>query len=106
MAAEVEAQALAVGAPAADLPQDDAMVEEVQSDADAEHEVDDLADAKPKKKRRVVKLSDKKYECPQPDCGKSYSRAEHLYRHQLNRTSHLLCGIGDSVGRSAGLTVR
>lgn len=54
-------------------------------DVDADHEVDDLADSKPKKKRRVVKLSDKKYECPQPECGKAYSRAEHLYRHQLNR---------------------
>ena len=59
-------------------------------EADADHEVDDLADAKPKKKRRVVKLSDKKYECPQPDCGKSYSRAEHLYRHQLNRTYNMI----------------
>lgn len=48
---------------------------------------DDLEDAKPKKKRRVVKTGDKKYECPEPDCGKSYSRAEHLYRHQLNRPS-------------------
>ena len=55
-------------------------------DADAEHEDDDLADAQPKKKRRIVKISDKKYDCPHPECGKSYSRAEHLYRHQLNRT--------------------
>lgn len=55
-------------------------------DADAEHEVDDLVNAQPKKKRRVVQTSDKKYDCPHPECGKSYSRAEHLYRHQLNRT--------------------
>lgn len=54
-------------------------------DVDAEHEVDDFADAKPKKKRRVIKNADKKYECPDPECTKSYSRAEHLYRHQLNR---------------------
>lgn len=52
---------------------------------DADHEVDDVTETKPKKKRRVIKTTDKKYECPQPDCGKSYSRAEHLYRHQLNR---------------------
>lgn len=54
---------------------------------DAEHEVDDLTTTSnpKKKKRRVIKTTDKKYECPQPDCGKSYSRAEHLYRHQLNR---------------------
>ena len=54
-------------------------------DEDAEHEVDDLEDSKPRKKRRVIKTSDKKYECQHPDCGKAYSRAEHLYRHQLNR---------------------
>lgn len=102
MTAEAEAEALAVGAPAAGPHPDDMvrphtddmmMMDETHSDADAdadadaEHEVDDLAEAKPKKKRRVVKLSDKKYECPHPTCGKSYSRAEHLYRHQLNRTS-------------------
>lgn len=52
---------------------------------DADHDVDDTSESKPKKKRRVIKITDKKYECPQPDCGKSYSRAEHLYRHQLNR---------------------
>lgn len=82
---KAEGEALVAGAPAAE-PQDEVM-DEIHSDADAdaEHEEDDLADAKPKKKRRVVKLSDKKYECPQPNCGKSYSRAEHLYRHQLNR---------------------
>lgn len=57
----------------------------LDADADADHEVDELADEKPKKKRRVIKISDKKYECPHPDCGKAYSRAEHLYRHQLNR---------------------
>jgi hypothetical protein len=28
---------------------------------------------------------DKKFECRHEGCGKSYSRAEHLYRHQLNR---------------------
>ncbi|KAJ4515595.1 hypothetical protein HRR83_004711 [Exophiala dermatitidis] len=41
----------------------------------------------PKKKRKVVKPNpDKKFECRHPGCGKSYSRAEHLYRHQLNHT--------------------
>ena len=38
-----------------------------------------------RKRRRSRKGLDKKFECPHPDCGKSYSRAEHLYRHQLNR---------------------
>ncbi|KIW63851.1 hypothetical protein PV04_08823 [Phialophora macrospora] len=41
----------------------------------------------PKKRRRVVKPNpDKKFECKHEGCGKSYSRAEHLYRHQLNHT--------------------
>lgn len=40
----------------------------------------------PKKRRRVVKPNaEKKFECKHEGCGKSYSRAEHLYRHQLNR---------------------
>lgn len=44
------------------------------------------ADEPPKKRRRVVKPNpDKKFECKHEGCGKSYSRAEHLYRHQLNR---------------------
>lgn len=38
-----------------------------------------------KKRRRSRKGLDKKFECPHDGCGKSYSRAEHLYRHQLNR---------------------
>lgn len=38
-----------------------------------------------KKRRRSRKGLDKKFECPHEGCGKSYSRAEHLYRHQLNR---------------------
>ena len=40
-----------------------------------------------RKRRRSRKGLDKKFECPHSGCGKSYSRAEHLYRHQLNRTS-------------------
>lgn len=50
----------------------------------------------PKKRRRVVKPNaEKKFECKHEGCGKSYSRAEHLYRHQLNRkyAFHDLCYI-------------
>ncbi|KAK5079513.1 hypothetical protein LTR70_006505 [Exophiala xenobiotica] len=44
-------------------------------------------DEPPKKRRRTVKPNaDKKFECRHEGCGKSYSRAEHLYRHQLNHT--------------------
>ncbi|EPE09944.1 c2h2 finger domain containing protein [Ophiostoma piceae UAMH 11346] len=39
-----------------------------------------------RKRRRSRKGLDKKFECPQKGCGKSYSRAEHLHRHQLNHT--------------------
>jgi hypothetical protein len=28
---------------------------------------------------------EKRFECTHAGCGKSYSRAEHLHRHQLNR---------------------
>jgi uncharacterized Zn-finger protein len=52
----------------------------------AEEEIENPSTEPPKKKRRVVKPNpDKKFECKHEGCGKSYSRAEHLYRHQLNR---------------------
>lgn len=38
-----------------------------------------------RKRRRSRKGMEKKFDCPHPGCGKFYSRAEHLYRHQLNR---------------------
>ncbi|KAH8804986.1 fungal-specific transcription factor domain-containing protein [Xylogone sp. PMI_703] len=44
------------------------------------------AEGPSRKRRRSRKGLDKKFECPQEGCGKSYSRAEHLYRHQLNHT--------------------
>ena len=42
---------------------------------------------KPRKRKRSRKGLDKNFPCLQHGCGKSYSRAEHLYRHQLNRES-------------------
>lgn len=40
----------------------------------------------PKRRKRGRKTHlDNKFECKHEGCGKSYSRAEHLYRHQLNR---------------------
>ena len=52
------------------------------------------AEEPPKKRRRVVKPNpDKKFECKHEGCGKSYSRAEHLYRHQLNRKSCFLLDV-------------
>ena len=46
---------------------------------------DEDADGPSRKRRRSRKALDKKFPCPWAECGKSYSRAEHLYRHQLNR---------------------
>jgi len=66
-------------------PRAEKLGQRVEDDADAVYEVDEIADNKPKKKRKLVKNGDKKYQCPEGGCGKSYSRAEHLYRHQLNR---------------------
>lgn len=54
---------------------------------DQAENADDLPGEPPKKRRRMTKPNaDKKFECTHPGCGKSYSRAEHLYRHQLNHT--------------------
>ncbi|KAJ5539074.1 hypothetical protein N7513_007406 [Penicillium frequentans] len=45
-----------------------------------------MDDEQPSKRRRRSRRapSDRKFECTHEGCGKSYSRAEHLYRHQLN----------------------
>ena len=43
------------------------------------------ANARPRKRKRSRKGLEKNFACPHEGCGKSYSRAEHLYRHQLNR---------------------
>ncbi|KAL1840143.1 hypothetical protein VTJ49DRAFT_759 [Mycothermus thermophilus] len=55
------------------------------------------SDGPARKRRRSRKGLDKKFECPEKGCGKSYSRAEHLYRHQLNHNPKQVykCGIGD-----------
>ncbi|KIW05877.1 hypothetical protein, variant 1 [Verruconis gallopava] len=57
-----------------------------QNSDDADPNAQDSAEGtgNSKKRRRSRKGLDKKFECPHEGCGKSYSRAEHLYRHQLN----------------------
>lgn len=52
---------------------------------------------RPRKRKRSRKGLEKTFACPHEGCGKSYSRAEHLYRHQLNRKLVLdcLCKLGD-----------
>ncbi|KAL9124194.1 MAG: hypothetical protein Q9217_006454, partial [Psora testacea] len=51
---------------------------------DEKQDGDDGTDGKPRKRKRSRKGLEKSFACPQLGCGKSYSRAEHLYRHQLN----------------------
>ncbi|KAL8659612.1 MAG: hypothetical protein Q9226_000317 [Calogaya cf. arnoldii] len=62
---------------------------ESSSTAKAEDESGDDKDGtsgKPRKRKRSRKGLDKNFPCKHEGCGKKYSRAEHLYRHQLNHT--------------------
>lgn len=61
--------------------------EEADGDHNGEGNDGGEATGSSRKRRRSRKGLDKKFECPHEGCGKSYSRAEHLYRHQLNRKS-------------------
>ena len=55
-----------------------------------------------RRRKRSRKGLDKKYTCPQSGCGKSYSRAEHLYRHQLNREPPFPPGVECPLGVAIG----
>ncbi|ORY65474.1 fungal-specific transcription factor domain-containing protein [Pseudomassariella vexata] len=58
---------------------------DADGDVDVKNDNSSNSDGGPtRKRRRSRKGLDKKFECPNEGCGKSYSRAEHLYRHQLN----------------------
>ncbi|KAH8423686.1 putative C2H2 finger domain protein [Aspergillus melleus] len=51
----------------------------------SDNEAHPAGNGTPRKRKRNRKVhSDRKYDCTFEGCGKSYSRAEHLYRHQLN----------------------
>ncbi|KAG9258858.1 fungal-specific transcription factor domain-containing protein [Emericellopsis atlantica] len=59
-----------------------------QDDKGAQNRGSSNSDGGPaRKRRRSRKGLSKRFECPTEGCGKSYSRAEHLYRHQLNHSS-------------------
>ena len=49
------------------------------ADPDGNHANSSNSDGPARKRRRSRKGLDKKFECPEKGCGKSYSRAEHLY---------------------------
>ena len=78
-----------------------------KADPDGEHEEDGDGDGdtvpngKPRKRKRSRKGLEKNFPCGHPGCGKSYSRAEHLYRHQLNRR----CPTLPAVWRFSSLTM-
>ncbi|KAL7915964.1 fungal-specific transcription factor domain-containing protein [Trichoderma velutinum] len=54
---------------------------------DDQNEVSSNSEEPTRKRRRSRKGLEKRFECSAEGCGKSYSRAEHLYRHQLNHNS-------------------
>ena len=58
---------------------------------------DDAEPPSSRKRRRSRKGVDKKFVCPHEECGKTYSRAEHLYRHQLNRERMLSASQPDQL---------
>jgi len=45
------------------------------------------SDGPARKRKRTRKVLDKKFDCPHEGCGKSYSRAEHLYVPELGPLS-------------------
>ena len=49
-----------------------------EGDGDGNH-ANSSSEGHARKRRRSRKGLDKKFECPEKGCGKSYSRAEHLY---------------------------
>ncbi|QKX60521.1 uncharacterized protein TRUGW13939_07666 [Talaromyces rugulosus] len=51
----------------------------------ADHDGIRASDSKKRKRNRKAP-PDRKFDCQHEGCGKSYSRAEHLHRHQLNHT--------------------
>lgn len=56
------------------------------------------SEEKPKRRRRAAKIiTEKKFDCKHPGCGRQYSRAEHLYRHQLNRKPSSITYPGEHV---------
>lgn len=63
--------------------------DDMDGETNGEGDGDGDATGSSRKRRRSRKGLDKKFNCPHDGCGKSYSRAEHLYRHQLNRKSAL-----------------
>lgn len=68
---------------------DDALRKRSRDDSPVNDAIDPSVNGASRKRKRSRKVQpDRKFDCTFEGCGKSYSRAEHLYRHQLNRTLH------------------
>lgn len=59
--------------------QDDSAEGQAAEGADALQDASPTSDGPARKRRRSRKGLDKRFECSEEGCGKSYSRAEHLY---------------------------
>ena len=65
---------------------DDGLKRRIRDETPENDAIDTPANGASKKRKRRSKVQqDRKFDCTFEGCGKSYSRAEHLYRHQLNR---------------------
>lgn len=64
----------------------DTPAKRIRADTPENEAIDPSVNGSSRKRKRSRKVqSDRKFDCTYEGCGKSYSRAEHLYRHQLNR---------------------
>ena len=57
---------------------EDLDIDDADGDGDGDQANSSNSDGPARKRRRSRKGLDKKFECPEKGCGKSYSRAEHL----------------------------
>lgn len=53
-------------------------IDDAEDDGGGDHAHSSNSEGPARKRRRSRKGLDKKFECPEKGCGKSYSRAEHL----------------------------
>jgi hypothetical protein len=58
---------------------DDLDIDDADDDGAGDNAHSSNSEGPARKRRRSRKGLDKKFECPEKGCGKSYSRAEHLY---------------------------
>lgn len=66
---------------------DDTFEEDPSNGNHAAMRYDEMPTTNTPRKGRSGNEANKRFECRHEGCGKSYSRAEHLHRHQLNRES-------------------